>query len=255
MVCHERGQITYTLLSLDTHNIVDVILSTICTQQKKNTGTNSQWRVCLPRWAHHRQSSGGTKSYYRVGSIISPRDINCGFHMVSHCVNETPSDKTHPGQALSVLKLKCALRRKLIASCFTQEKSKIVYPPWVNHGFSLPCQIYGIVNSHREAQQITSKVWDPSQENYKEPKTKASSFGVSHDLHARNLTRCKKSYTINFSKTTAELEWKDSELWSGKPSSNLMEGTSSNHHTRSIFTLNKEKWQQSNQRDYRHTWW
>ena len=45
-------------------------------------------RVYLPHWVHHRQSSGGTKSYPKAGSILSPRDIQYGW--VSHCVNETP---------------------------------------------------------------------------------------------------------------------------------------------------------------------
>ena len=70
-------------------------------------------RVYLQRLAHHRQSSGGSKSYSNVGSTILPRDINCGFHIASMKHIETPWSKTHPDQAWSAHKLKCALRRIL----------------------------------------------------------------------------------------------------------------------------------------------
>ena len=122
---------------------------------------------------------------------------------VSHGINETPWYKTHPGQAWSVHNSSAPYEDFLqpIGSRFKQEKSEIggkikCSQTWtsMNHLLEYWAALQHS-NSHRGSKRnITSTVWDQSQETTKKqqkPNRRQKS------LHTRNLT------------TMEECDWPD----------------------------------------------
>ena len=132
-------------------------------------------RVYLQRWAHHRQSSGGSKSYSNVGSTILPRDINnCGFHTASMTHNEVKLTLTRHDQSINSsvpYEEFCQLAARSNAS-----------QTWTSMNHLTEYQLCNIYMKFliltRNKRNITSAVWDGSPENYTETtKNPTSSSG------------------------------------------------------------------------------
>ena len=84
-------------------------LSTVWTRKIKNTGTNScgEYIYSVGRIIS-KEAETETVKVIPTSPLLYRRATSM---WVSHCVNETQWYKTHPGQAWSVHKLECALRR------------------------------------------------------------------------------------------------------------------------------------------------
>ena len=183
-------------------------LSTVWTRKIKNTGTNSCGEYIYSVGPIIGKKRGVWKSFQRRLYYIAARRQM----WVSHCVNETQWYKTHPGQAWSVHKLECALRRfsstdKLILQTIQIRnwwKDRMLSDMNLHessHGISAcfaTCTWHSKVSpGKRKKHHVNS--WGHSQENCKET-TKAQPvlfiWRIKH-LCARNLT------------TMEEFDWHD----------------------------------------------
>ena len=144
---------------------------------------------------------------------------------VSHCVNETPWDKTHPAQAFSIQAQKC-LTKKISTDRLMLHTRKVqnCVPPWINHGFSARlAKTYTAFSILTRQQNISHQKFATFHKKIQGTnKSKTSSFGEPRSS-CTELGTMEEIIWHCVWETTAEIEWTYSELWLDRPSSNLME--------------------------------
>ena len=131
---------------------------------------------------HHRQSSGGSKSYSNVGSTILPGDINCGFHIASMKHHEVTLTLTMHDQSIksSVLRriLSIGSEIKCLSDVNLHESS---------HGISALQHLHEIFNSPQKQKKHQQFGTVHQKTTQKQQKPNQFMWRV-RNLHTRILT-------------------------------------------------------------------